>query len=89
MAAAIDFPKSLGSEDEQKARQRLLHEPHVAKLTAWVRQIRQDTGLGEKIPFFDPLDGGIAASCLYLLEAPGARAVASGFISRNNPDNAP
>jgi uracil-DNA glycosylase len=35
---------------------------------------------------FDPCDGGVTAECLFLLEAPGAKAVGSGFISRNNPD---
>ncbi|HEY7504677.1 MAG TPA: uracil-DNA glycosylase, partial [Gemmatimonadales bacterium] len=29
---------------------------------------------------------GIDADCLFLLEAPGPRAVESGFVSRNNPD---
>ncbi len=38
------------------------------------------------MPYFDPLDGGIEAECLFLLEAPGRGAVGSGFISRNNPD---
>jgi len=38
------------------------------------------------IPDFDPWDGGVTAEILYLLEAPGAQAVASGFVSRNNPD---
>jgi uracil-DNA glycosylase len=51
-----------------------------------VRRLRQGVESEKQIPFFDPFDGGIAATCLYLLEAPGARAVSSGFISRNNPD---
>jgi len=41
---------------------------------------------GYRIPYFDPCDGGVNARVLFLLEAPGAKAVASGFISRNNPD---
>lgn len=49
-------------------------------------RLRRDTGLGRAIPYFDPLDGGVNAKCLFLLEAPGPRAVESGFISRNNPD---
>jgi uracil-DNA glycosylase len=28
----------------------------------------------------------VQAECLFLLEAPGGRAVGSGFVSRNNPD---
>jgi uracil-DNA glycosylase len=38
------------------------------------------------VPDFDPFDGGVSAECLFLLEAPGSRAVGSGFISRDNPD---
>jgi uracil-DNA glycosylase len=86
MAQAVDCPYSLKSVDERKARQLLLDGPHVARLTSYVRQIRGDKGPGYQVPFFDPLDGGVSASCLYLLEAPGAQAVSSGFISRNNPD---
>ena len=42
--------------------------------------------MADEIPYFDPADGGNAARCLFLLEAPGPKAVASGFVSRNNPD---
>ncbi len=38
------------------------------------------------IPDFDPCDGGIDSRLLILLEAPGRKAVSSGFVSRNNPD---
>jgi uracil-DNA glycosylase len=38
------------------------------------------------VPYFDPADGGEGAECLFVLEAPGARAVQSGFVSRDNPD---
>lgn len=81
-----DCAKSLGAESGRAARRALLGGDHVAPLTAFVRQIRLETGHGQAVPFFDPLDGGTRASCLYLLEAPGAQAVSSGFISRNNPD---
>jgi hypothetical protein len=72
MAVAIDFPKSLKSEEERKARQRLIDEPHVARLTAWVRQIRRDTGLGEQIPLFDPLDGRSIATLEFLEKRPSS-----------------
>jgi len=39
-----------------------------------------------QVPAFDPQDGGSAARALFLLEAPGPRAVKSGLISRHNPD---
>ena len=32
------------------------------------------------------MDGGIRARALFVLEAPGPKAVRSGFVSRNNPD---
>ena len=43
-------------------------------------------GPGYEVPYFDPSDGGVYADCLFLLEAPGQKAVKSGFISRNNAD---
>jgi uracil-DNA glycosylase len=55
-------------------------------LSALVEAIRSETGRGIQVPHFDPSDGGIAARCLFLLEAPGPKAVRSGFVSRNNPD---
>lgn len=48
--------------------------------------MRKAKGPGYEIPNFDPLDGGTDAQVLFLLEAPGPKAVASGFVSRNNPD---
>jgi uracil-DNA glycosylase len=48
--------------------------------------MREAKGPGYDIPDFDPLDGGVDAAVLFLLEAPGPKAVSSGFISRNNPD---
>lgn len=46
------------------------------------------------VPDFDPLDGGIAAEVLFLMEKPGPRTdntgakghAGSGFISRDNDD---
>lgn len=86
MLETPDCPKSLKSPAERAARLALIDEPHVAPLNDYVRRIRQGVGAEKQIPFFDPLDGGIAATCLFLLEAPGAMAVSSGFISRNNLD---
>lgn len=61
-------------------------DPHIAPLTAFVDGLRAEMGSDYQIPYFDPWDGGTSAEVLFLLEAPGAKAVASGFISRNNPD---
>jgi uracil-DNA glycosylase len=61
-----------------------IHEPHVAALSALVERIRADCHAG--VPDFDPLDGGVEAECLFVLEAPGRKALSTGFVSRNNPD---
>lgn len=81
-----DHPKSLRNPDERRARNALLEQPHVAPLTAFVHRLRQKMGPDYGIPHFDPFDGGVGAEILYLLEAPGRKAVQAGFISRNNPD---
>src|SRR6266487_4390514 len=81
-----DKPKLLGDLAARSSRQAELGEPHIAPLTAFVDTLRTEMGSDYQIPYFDPWDGGTAAEVLYLLEAPGAKAVASGFISRNNPD---
>jgi uracil-DNA glycosylase len=53
---------------------------------AFVERLRRERGLGAEVPNFDPWDGGVAAELLFVLEAPGPKTVASGFVSRNNPD---
>src|SRR2546427_8165696 len=81
-----DEPYALRSEAEREVRRRLLRAPHIAALTEFVDRLRIQTGRGPAIPYIDPLDGGVAARCLFLLEAPGPQAVKTGFVSRNNPD---
>jgi len=81
-----DKPKLLGNEKARRERLEQINEPHVKLLTEFVKKLREKKGLKEEIPYFDPWDGGIKAKVLYLLEAPGSKAVYSGFISRNNPD---
>ncbi|PJE76466.1 hypothetical protein COV05_03810 [Candidatus Uhrbacteria bacterium CG10_big_fil_rev_8_21_14_0_10_48_16] len=82
----IDIAKSLGNVQERKNRIKLLDKKHVSPLVGFVEQIRNERGLEKEIPDFDPLDGGVNAECLFLLEAPGPQSVQSGFVSRNNPD---
>lgn len=83
---STDAAKLLGNSDARDARYLQLHEPHIAPLTLFVETLRTQLGPIAGIPYFDPSDGGITAKLLYLLEAPGAKALFSGFISRNNPD---
>jgi uracil-DNA glycosylase len=77
---------TLRDSDEQRRRHELLKADHIAPLTEYVKQLRTSFGYGQEIPYFDPHDGGIKASLLFLLEAPGPKAVVSGFVSRDNPD---
>ena len=51
-----------------------------------VKRIRNENGLTTEVPDFDPSNGNERAKYLFLLEAPGAKAVESGFISLDNPD---
>lgn len=81
-----DAPYSLANKETKKHRMSLLENDHISPLTDFVKRMRDVTGKGNGIPFFDPLDGGQYAEILFLLEAPGPCAVKSGFISRNNPD---
>lgn len=81
-----DVPKQLGKPHVLALRQSQLHEPHIAPLTDFVHRLREKVGPDASIPYFDPLDGGVNAEILFLLEAPGPKAKNSGFISRDNPD---
>ena len=81
-----DRPKSLRDLVELDRRRARLNDPHVAPLTKFVEKLHHERHVERKIPYFDPLDGGINARVLFVLEAPGPKAVESGFVSRNNPD---
>lgn len=81
-----DEPKSLRHPMVKARRMRMLDETHIQPLTEFVHRIRAAEELDGEVPYFDPMDGGVNARCIWILEAPGANAVASGFISRNNPD---
>ena len=65
------------------AREELLTEPHVAPLSDFARRLREATG--EAVPWFDPLDGGVGARLLVLMEAPSRRGIRNGFVSVDNP----
>jgi hypothetical protein len=84
--AAMDAPKSLRDPQVRQARVEAIEQPHVARLTGFVRELQAEMGPEYSIPYFDPADGGTNATVLYLLEAPGAGATKSGFVSRDNPD---
>jgi hypothetical protein len=82
----LDAPKPLGDEAVRQKRLEQLNKAHIVSLTGYFKRLRRTTGKGMDIPYFDPFDGGIRAKCLFIFETPGRKAVKSGFISRNNPD---
>jgi uracil-DNA glycosylase len=86
LSVGKDEPKSLGREHVRATRREMLREPHISPLTDFVEALRAERGFTNEVPYFDPMDGGVNAKVLFILEAPGAKAVSSGFISRNNPD---
>jgi hypothetical protein len=86
-----DAPRSLRDPEAREARRRLLTEPHVRPLTQYVEGLRARSPA--EFPDFDPLDGGVEARLLFLMEKPGPMTSAerdgrqgSGFISRDNDD---
>jgi len=89
---SFDRPRSMRLPEIRAARLEALYQPHMAPLTEFVHQLRQRDS--NEYPFFDPADGGINASILFLLEKPGPMTVpagrglrqGSGFISRDNND---
>jgi uracil-DNA glycosylase len=83
-----DAPRTLRFKMEREERMRMLDsDEHIAPLTAFVRDIRNERRLPDAVPFFDPCDGGTRARALFLLDSPGEEARHSGFVSRNNPDD--
>lgn len=73
-----------------RARLERIDEPHLAPLTQWVRERRDDPQLppdaGRTIPWMDPDSGGIDSRILLLLQDPSATATGTKFISPDNND---
>lgn len=92
MTVEIDAPRALRDPTAIAARREMLLDPHVRPLTAYVAQLREKYPTWE-FPDFDPLDGGVGADLLFLLEKPGPmtspqhKRKGSGFISRDNNDS--
>jgi len=81
-----DAPYLLNNEEEQRRRLEMLSLSHVKPLANYVASLRAVLGEQYRVPDFDPCDGGTQARVLFLLEAPGPKAVESQFVSSNNPD---
>lgn len=76
-------PRSLVDPLLLAARHRLMDSPHLAPLRHLVAQIAAETGAA--VPDPDPLDGGVQARLLLLLETPGPAIRGTGIVSRDNP----
>jgi uracil-DNA glycosylase len=78
-----DASESLTDPLVRLARTERLREPHVAPLTALVDELRASGHAA--VPYIDPADGGTRARRLFVLQSPTPRALATGFVSRDNP----
>ncbi|WP_336486046.1 uracil-DNA glycosylase [Methylobacterium nigriterrae] len=76
-------PKSLADPAELGARRALAEgAAHLAPLRALARAIAAERAAA--VPDPDPLDGGVSARMLLLLETPGPAIFRTGFVSRDN-----
>ncbi len=86
-----DYPRALRDQGVRLRRKEMLELPHILPVAAYAERLHL-RGLGEVLQF-DPLDGGVNARVLFLLEKTGPMTAdggtfngGSGFISRNNDD---
>ncbi len=88
-----DTPRVLRDPLARVNRRAHLQAPHIAPLADYVRGLRLEAieeefvSATDRVPHLDPLDGGVEACCLFVFEAPGPKAVSSGFVSRDNDDD--
>ena len=80
----MSFPRSLRDPDAVSTRLAMRSKAHIKPLADLIESFRAELGPGFVVPDLDPLDGGINAEILFLLEAPGPKA--GHFISRDNND---
>ncbi|MFG6082157.1 uracil-DNA glycosylase [Paracoccus litorisediminis] len=90
-SASPSEPRSLARPEMLARRRGMLDSPHILPLRDYALELRSE-GRGF-VPDLDPMDGGIEARFLFLLEKPGpmtdpARTgkPGSGFVSRDNDD---
>ncbi|WP_246693866.1 hypothetical protein [Methylobacterium sp. WL18] len=74
-------PKSLADPAALAARRALIDAPHIAPIRALADRIAAERGAAVPVP--DPLDGGVAARMLLLLETPGPAVLRTGFVTRD------
>ncbi len=81
--APKSLPKSMRDPAVLDARRAMADAPHVRPLRALAEKIAAERGAA--VPDPDPLDGGVEARLLLLLETPGPSIGLTGFVSRDNP----
>ncbi len=82
MPAEPAAPKSLADPAALAARRALNDAPHVAPIRALARRIASERDA--PVPDPDPLDGGVGARLLLLLETPGPMVLRTGFVTRDS-----
>ena len=82
MPASPDTPKSLRDPALLEARRAMADAAHVKPLRSLAQRIAGERGAD--VPDPDPLDGGVEARLLLLLETPGPSIGCTGFVSRDN-----
>ncbi|GJE69334.1 uracil-DNA glycosylase [Methylorubrum podarium] len=82
MPDSPDAPKSLRDPAVLDARRAMADAPHVRPLRSLAQRIAAESGA--EVPDPDPLDGGVEARLLLLLETPGPSIGRTGFVSRDN-----
>lgn len=83
MPASPDAPKSLRDPAAVAARRAMAEAPHIRPLRLLAQRIAAERRAA--VPDPDPLDGGVEARLLLLLETPGPSIGRTGFVSRDNP----
>lgn len=66
-------------------RERLLDQPHICALSVFRTRLLSTLSPDAFVPNFDPLDGGVNAEVLFLLETPGRVPRTTRFTSLDNP----
>jgi uracil-DNA glycosylase len=82
MPAEPQAPKSLADPDALAARRALIGAPHIAPIRVLADRISAERGALVPVP--DPLDGGVHARMLLLLETPGPAVLRTGFVTRDS-----
>ena len=82
MPAEPQAPKSLADPEALAARRALIEAPHIAPIRALAARISAERDAPVPIP--DPLDGGVGARMLLLLETPGPAVLRTGFVTRDS-----